>query len=187
MSQRLIYGKTVRIKADALTLDAEELDLITKDLSLTSTGIVTIQAPSIALVGQVFMDPYDATGTYPPISFNDTARASFILTPTGQTGTTTVTVIGERNNGQARLLIACRDVAIISNAATMTMQLPAGCPFIPTVLTNFLVDLYNNTTAIPDSSMRGTISTTGLITFLGIVSGNSYAFRYGLTTNLYVV
>lgn len=158
MTQRLIYGKTVKIEGDSLALD-----------------------------GITFMDPFDDTGATQPLYFSDTAFALYPgVVFGGQTGTSAVNLICTRNNSRMRFeLRADNGLVVTPSGTTLTLQIPSTTPqvFYPGITIHFLVNLWNGTAP---AQFQGTISPTGLVTISGLTAATNYTFRYGLTTPLYI-
>ena len=119
MSQRLIYGKTIKIEGDSLAFD-----------------------------GATFMDPYDDSGGILPMLFSDTAQQNSILNTTGTTGATTVNLTAYRNQGRAYLEITPTTTAYVSTGTSFTITgIPTFAR--PSGNINFAITMFNLTTTLP--------------------------------------
>jgi hypothetical protein len=158
MTQRLIYGKTVKIEGDIVSFD-----------------------------GVTYMDPFDDTGVTPPIAFTDTAFVAYPgIVFGGQTGTVTGTLLMTRNGSRMRLEMRSDSaMSVIPSGTTLTLQIPSVSPqvFYPNTTAYFVANLWNGSAVVQSP---GTISNTGLITFTGLTAATTYTFRYGLVTALYI-
>lgn len=156
MTQRLIYGKTVKIEGDILAFD-----------------------------GTTFMDPYDDTGLIAPIAFRDTAFAAPILSVTGAQVGAAVQFRLTRNENYVRVenAIPTGSGSITPTGTSMTVTIPD--PFRPSGNINLLIPMFNVTTSLPVSTIC-TLTTAGLLTFTGLTGGSTYTFRYGFALPVYL-
>jgi hypothetical protein len=156
MTQRLIYGKTIKIEGDSLAFD-----------------------------GTTFMDPFDDTGVVPPMAFSNTAYDVYTVTFGGQTGSAVGGLICSRNNLYRSLSMrADVNLSVLTSGTSLTLQIPSVTPqtFYPSQTIHFLINLWNGSAP---AQFQGTISNTGLVTISGLTTATTYTFRYGLTPVIY--
>lgn len=172
MTQRLIYGKTVRIQGDSVIIDTADLQLDVNNLDLD---------------GPMTMDPFDPTGVIPPIKFSKTARQSLLIAAVGLTAAKNIKVEATRNDNFVTLVFPSDLLLTFTpSLGSFTFTIPApyvGGTSATLIYANVIV---RNLTTASEQTVQFTLNPqNGAATISVITGGQNYDWRYGMPTIAY--
>lgn len=171
MTQRLIYGKTVKIQGDSIIIDTPNL---------------TLDVDALDLEGPMTMDPFDPTGLIPPIRFRKTARQTLSIPISGLAAAKNIKVEATRNDDLITLVFPSDvNLTFTPTGGSFTFVIPAPYTSVNSSLNYSFFAIRNLTTSSEQEIGFNINPFTGLVTITTITGGQNYDLRYGMPTMTY--